>query len=671
MPNEPIIQQENENLPRSTTDALPLVYFIVLLAAYFTVYRAFPSQWQIVVLGLLVCTSSVVLRLVGKSSFSVGTIVLLTMFGSLALGTISMLMLVPIALIGVALTFWNFTQSIRRKEIGLDPWMALLGSASFAWIGAIHLFNLNYPYINLDNSIEYNWLQATSIPDDLFHISIINMIRDSGIPSTGLHSTPYLSYHYLAHSLVAGMVRVTGLPAIEIYHLTSSFIFFPIALVALSRFWNRLPGGAGVQAIAWLLLAPILFGVFHSSIVHWTKDFTMTLSGALIFCFLASNVRFPLLTTIIPLLFLMFLSKVSTGAIFICAFIAATLVAKQSPMYRVSALLLSISTFFLGYLLAINNQGAGAIEIQKEAFYSFWKSSNPGKGIWDFLYQYWLLSLFALPLLVVSGVRAYRRLGRDWPTIIRNSPLTVVCATVYLASIAACFITLPNGSNKYFILPAEWISGVLICYLIPQQFLGMNASISRGARRLTTLGFATVSLIFVAHGSSDLFSFESRRNSNIKDYLNFYRSEVSPNRSFATSEEFRPYFNALRYVSEHYGKQKFLVEIPRTEKGFWDFTIYPGAQYWMPFYIPAISGKPAWGAYNEETMLNTNVAWYGVGAYGYRTYFELDKRNDIHELKKYQGRLRIERIQGVVTLSELNLESSNQRVVHQFPASNN
>ena len=102
-----------------------------------------------------------------------------------------------------------------------------------------------------------------------------------------------------------------------------------------------------------------------------------------------------------------------------------------------------------------------------------------------------------------------------------------------------------------------------------------------------------------------------------------------------------PYFKALQYVKNNYSGRKYVVEIPSTETGFWNYTIYPYPRDWMPFYIPAISGKPAWNGYDYRFMKGRRVSSYMVGGYGYAAYYR--QKDDVdYKDSGYEGKLIIQ-----------------------------
>ncbi len=64
--------------------------------------------------------------------------------------------------------------------------------------------------------------------DTLFNPALAQMIKTYGIPSTGLDSVPYMSYHWGSHWLFAQFSNLTNLSLLTFYQLAYPVIFIPL-----------------------------------------------------------------------------------------------------------------------------------------------------------------------------------------------------------------------------------------------------------------------------------------------------------------------------------------------------------------------------------------------------------------------------------------------------------
>ena len=53
--------------------------------------------------------------------------------------------------------------------------------------------------------------------DTAFNSAIAEMIKNYGVPSTGLNGTPYFHYHWGGNALLAGISKIMNLPAVVVY----------------------------------------------------------------------------------------------------------------------------------------------------------------------------------------------------------------------------------------------------------------------------------------------------------------------------------------------------------------------------------------------------------------------------------------------------------------------
>ncbi len=132
-------------------------------------------------------------------------------------------------------------------------------------------------------------------PDTLFHTSIMQMIKNYSIPSTGLDGTPLIQYHIGFHFIMTAFGRLLNTRPIVFYQsgfpiIFSSFFLKTILDVSLSfiRYFNKTTIFSFVGALAIIVLIDI-FPNFFSSLFYLTDIFTgenFTLALTLLFLFL-------------------------------------------------------------------------------------------------------------------------------------------------------------------------------------------------------------------------------------------------------------------------------------------------------------------------------------------------------------------------------------------------
>lgn len=122
--------------------------------------------------------------------------------------------IVSIGVIILAEYLYNFS----FKKINI--WIVVSG-----FIAAFYFYLLCYSSQALTPLYDIQLFIKKFYQDTIFHISISNMITNYGIPSTGLDSTPYVSYHFGTHLLFGALKRFTGNNIFFFYHIVYAPIF--------------------------------------------------------------------------------------------------------------------------------------------------------------------------------------------------------------------------------------------------------------------------------------------------------------------------------------------------------------------------------------------------------------------------------------------------------------
>lgn len=118
---------------------------------------------------------------------------------------------------------------------GVDRWAGLLltalGATFGTWVGIVALGS-GYQ----DPLFSETLLIGDPSLDTLFHVSVANIFKTYGIPSTGLDGIPYLAYHFGSHWLFGQLATVLKMDIIQFYNLGFPIIFIPFLLNSIMVF---------------------------------------------------------------------------------------------------------------------------------------------------------------------------------------------------------------------------------------------------------------------------------------------------------------------------------------------------------------------------------------------------------------------------------------------------
>lgn len=118
--------------------------------------------------------------------------------------------------------------------------------------------------------------------DSVFHIAVVQNILTHGLPSTGQHETPFLTYHFLSYYFDAALIRIFGIDALESYAL----LFFSktsVVLISLLYFFAAvIPSGSrrnhGLVLVFGTLSFVAAWAVVGSH-TYWVPITALLLSG--------------------------------------------------------------------------------------------------------------------------------------------------------------------------------------------------------------------------------------------------------------------------------------------------------------------------------------------------------------------------------------------------------
>ena len=411
--------------------------------------------------------------------------------------------------------------------------------------------------------------------DFSFHLAIVESIKHFGYPSTAIHGIPYEPYHFGGHYFLALVSLLSGIPAMELLPYQATYL---AALAICFFFLYRSIGSNGG------ILAPVAIALFflvdRLESFFWVFDISTPI--ALLFGFLLltriEEKQNVLLESL--LLFLTLFAKISAG-VYVWAIYLIYCVFRQelTPIRKFYAFAGAAAALVLAMALVSSDATRSAslhLEFDNLRRQLLAHGNREPKVL--------LFLLFPALVAIVAVIK------RD---------LKLACAAVAVTAISflAMNVSFVNRANMHFINAGNWMAAFLLA--------GVKIEWHGKYRR----HFPAVALAVLALYCMPDFM---KKSSIITDTLSAF-----PQRTDANA-----YIDKLGELRKRKGN--FLIYIPEQETDFWNHWAYEGdysSRYFMPFWIPMISGKPAFLGYNPIKMENTKVGGYAPGTYGYAVYY--------------------------------------------------
>lgn len=346
--------------------------------------------------------------------------------------------------------------------------------------------------------------RATFHIDTLFHISIAQMIKTYSIPSTGLSGIPFLHYHFGSHFIFACLSKVMNIHLFTFYQLAYPAIFLPLfmkCLLGASIIWSERNTKETQYQFGfwlWMIIAGALIGVFplykilvKAALGLPSIAISESYSLSMIFLFLIINIlafnchyqkaefifRVPTLAIILPLIFLLGLTKNSTLCIFnllaLYAFIRLRLFKqKTTVLFGVLVILLSLLCLFITIDPKFED---GSFELFH--FYKNYVQLSVPQFI--FVYYFWSILLITLCVIMVVFNKKNNLTERNLLYHVLIESVLLMCIVGALPGI---FLNIAGGSAGYFMDIQIWIALALILMILPEFFEAVSGSIKNTAK---------------------------------------------------------------------------------------------------------------------------------------------------------------------------------------------
>lgn len=579
-----------------------VTYLVSSVLLYFLSFKGAPPY------EILILSSYFVL-----APFAFGELSIKSFLYTLLCFVLMSLLLGPVGLWGLAILslfgFYRYAFQFKVEDRFLF-FLNVVGAGLFTLLIFPGIFRLSLPYQAPDN-VEASILGGYLELDGAMGMSIVNMLSEYGIPSTGLHGTPYLHYHVLGFLIIALSKKMILKPLYEVYYYFTPLVFMPFLLHLIEYCCLKLTKS---KAMMWSL--PLLmFGLYGGSTQIWHGSFDMSYPAGLIVLFFFLSLmsdrekKTPYYAYYVLIPFAFF-GKVSIGLLL--SGVLGWMILLDSEVSwkkRFGYLTLLIPFTLLGFYGTFNIHFVSkANPWIPFAYYRYYGQHYENKFHF-FLASFALFITFYTLWILCKFLRK-----KIFPSLNKNHHIITLCAL--LLALVTMNIYQNGGSNYFFLQTVNWICLPFLIALI--TLLYENNKVYKITYTLFAFSLLIPSLIQGKDVLQTLSTHMASREEQTSQYLQSQKK--SPEIIKENQAKFRPYFEALRQIEKE-DLKKTLVYIPESEKDFWEHSIQPYSRFWTPFYIPVLSSQAAFKAYNRELMPpDKKVAWYGPGQMGYSSY---------------------------------------------------
>jgi len=349
-----------------------------------------------------------------------------------------------------------FSLYILIKKSNLIDFINSIKTSLVSSIILITLYNLISPqpftqYISVLNGVG-------SI-DTLYHASLAAMIKNHQTISTGLHGLVYTPYHFLSHSIHAGISSISKIPIIESSEITKWLLLVPLLFYSICSFCEKLNNQCN-QYKYWIItiIILVLFPTILNGWNFWNNYFNSD-SYLLSLILLMIGVQRLLnkdlnrydFFYIFLSLFLISLTKGSTGALYLVLILARICIIEVNIRFKLSLIIsltfliiVSLVNFYINSIKTINIDYFDFIyqygEINNFIFFELKNRIN--KTILHltlnsiFFIMHFLVSIIVIILILKDKI--YNKFY-----------LTAVIISLLAGSISVIILKIPGGSVYY------------------------------------------------------------------------------------------------------------------------------------------------------------------------------------------------------------------------------
>jgi hypothetical protein len=365
-----------------------------------------------------------------------------------------------------AIAIYSISRSTRLPLNQIKSILLLSIASSFLIIGLD-----SYTEFNLIKKISSGMIQK----DSLFHISIASMLKNYGIPSTGLNGLIPINYHTFSHRLFASISILSGKSVLLSYSYFTWIFLAPLfiysILLVVIEFNIRTFYSYKNIIIAYFILFVILFFVPHflSKWNLWNSYFnseSYLVANIIMLCglpfLMKPNVDSKQVVFLLLILFLLSQSKISNGFIYLSILIFYLLFVQKNKLHVKLAQSLIAGLIFI-FASGITKENSSPIEFEyfhfvnlySEGYENYLKICNSFTwtrfnlfiknglliiGFFEFLFFHFILTWVILLLRYSSQKNIFNYLKEEYVFLI---PLIISLIIIFILKI-------PGGSVYYF-----------------------------------------------------------------------------------------------------------------------------------------------------------------------------------------------------------------------------
>ncbi len=496
--------------------------------------------------------------------------------------------------------------------------------------------------------------------DHIFHGAFSNMIKNYGIPSTGLNDTVYMSYHYLSHWVFARFSKLLGINALKFYEIGYPVIFLPLFFKLFFLAIKKISSGAKnlfKSWLFWLLLLTVFTGLFPkfilerffmSNFIIISESYNMSIiialftflmiaffkesdSGSRIYLYL----RYAFFIILLPLqIFLMGMTKSSTMTIFVIVFFYLFIRygCYKKLIYNISTALTVIFAFLSLIITAQTRMETSGFELFH--FFNVVIQKRNESLIWPVTLIFFIILYFFWSILFIVLENINLRNKASSLVTSFKEKLTVKMEVVIILCIAGIipgiFLKIAGGGANYFSELQRWASIILLLAMAASgDFIKVNVDIRKITGNLRKF-LVIILLIILLSGIFYNFyvefeSFYGDYSRNIAEYRSIISGSLKDDITLYRTELLKALLELDKLaISE---KSNSLIYIPVDNEEFWNLKILPKTLS-VPLMVPAVSGIAMIYGLPDEGLIYTKNFGYSV----YRTTSKEAMDKSIEEL---------------------------------------
>lgn len=506
---------------------------------------------------------------------------------------------------------------------------------------------------------------GNTCPDSIFQSTIANMIKNYGIPSTGLHDVIYLPYHYLSHWSFAQFSKLLNINAMQFYQIGFPVIFIPLFfkffLLVIRSISSKTKSFMN-NYLFWLFFIVSFTGFlpkfiyerfFISSTLIVVESYNLSITLALIvFLMIAffkdyknhgrkffnfKNIFFIVLLPV--LIFLMGLTKLSTVVIFmaILLYIFIRYAYYKNIVYSISIILAAISAFLSLIITTPKVVSTSSFEL-----FHFFRHIIMGRNeelIWPvtliffiLIYYFWSISFVTLEALHLKNIDSSGFINNFNKK--RTIKIEIVLFLCIIGAMPGIILKIGGGGAQYFSELQKWVSIILLLSLFLSNNL-INFDIRKIIKKPVKILAIVLIIILISsiinNFITEFKSFHDDYKHNKKEYNLIIKNDIKDDLVIYRGKLIK----ALQELDNLsiYEKQNSLIYIPIDNNEFWDLKILP-KNYVVPLLVPAISGiGMIYGLPDENSVFTRD---FGYGVYKMTSKAAMDKSIEelFFEIKK-------------------------------------